>query len=146
MKDKLPNPPVPIGNYVTLRTVDNLVYTSGHVPLTDNDASNFIGKIGKEISDEEGYQAAALVCDLTISTVVNNEIQIKQISPINVVGFINAVDTFEDHANILNGFTDRLAEHFPNSEPPTRSAVGVASLPKNVCVEVQAIFEIIDNN
>ena len=145
MTDKLPNPPIPIGNYVTLRTVNNLIYTSGHVPLTDQGSNIYIGKIGKEISEDEGYQAAALVCDLTISTVLNNEINIEQISPINVVGFVNAIASFEGHANILNGFTDRLAEHLPNSEPPTRSAVGVASLPKNVCVEVQAIFEITDN-
>ena len=146
MIDKLPNPPIPIGNYVTLKTVNNLIYTSGHVPITDKYLNDFVGKIGKELSDKDGYNAAALVCDLTISTLVNNGINIEQIIPINVVGFINAVDSFEDHADILNGFTNRLAELLPNSEPPTRSAVGVASLPKNVCVEVQAIFEITDKN
>ena len=145
MKDNLPKPPVPIGNYVTLRTIDNLIFTSGHVPLTEEKDDTYIGKIGKEITEQEGYQAAAFVCDLTLSTIKHNKINITKISPINVVGFINAVDSFQNHANILNGFTDRLAEYLPNTEPPTRSAVGVASLPKNVCVEVHTIFQKIDN-
>ena len=78
MIDKLPNPPIPIGNYVTLKTVNNLIYTSGHVPITDNYLNDFIGKIGKELTDKEGYKAAALVCDLTISTLVNNGVNFSK--------------------------------------------------------------------
>ena len=146
MKNNLPNPPVPIGNYVTLRTIDNYIYTSGHIPVTDEDSNKYTGKVGKEISEEEGYKAASLVCDLTISTILENKINTDKISPINVVGYVNAIDSFQNHANILNGFTDRLSEHLPNAGLPTRSAVGVASLPKNVCVEIQTIFKIKENS
>jgi enamine deaminase RidA (YjgF/YER057c/UK114 family) len=63
---------------------------------------------------------------------------INKIQPLNVVGFVNAEDTFQEHAKVLNGFTDTLTQFF--SEKATRSAVGVKSLPLNVCVEVQCIF------
>ena len=146
MKNNLPNPPVPIGNYVTLKTVDNYIYTSGHIPIKDDEPNKYIGKVGKEISEEEGYKAASLVCDLTISTILENKINTDKICPINVVGYINATDSFQNHANVLNGFTDRLSEHLPDAGLPTRSAVGVASLPKNVCVEIQTIFKIKENS
>ena len=58
--------------------------------------------------------------------------------PVNVIGFVNAMEGFGDHAKVLNGFTDKLSEYF--SEKSTRSAVGVSSLPLNVCVEVQCVF------
>jgi len=60
------------------------------------------------------------------------------LQPVNVIGFVNANEGFGDHAKVLNGFTDKLSEYF--SEKSTRSAVGVASLPLNVCVEVQCVF------
>ena len=69
--------------------------------------------------------------------VVNNT-DIKKLQPLNVVGFVNADETFEDHAKVLNGFTDILTNYF--TEKATRSAVGVKSLPLNVSVEVQCIF------
>ena len=63
---------------------------------------------------------------------------IENLQPVNVIGFVNANEGFGDHAKVLNGFTDKLSEYF--SEKSTRSAVGVASLPLNVCVEVQCVF------
>ena len=135
MNKKLPPPPESIGNYVTYKKVDNTIYTSGHVPISED--KKFIGKVPNDISLEDAYRAAALCAELTIST-LNSNIDIKKIQPLNVVGFINAEDGFEDHAKVLNGFTDTLAKYF--SEKATRSAVGVQSLPLNVCVEVQCVF------
>jgi len=143
MHNNLPEAPVPIGTYVTLRTLGNLIFTSGHIPLTNKFPDQYIGKIGKDIPSEIGYKASSLVCDLTIATLLHNNIDLDSLTPINVVGYVNAVDSFEDHAGILNGFTDKLSKYLPDGGLPTRSAVGVSSLPKNVCVEVQAIFGLI---
>jgi len=135
MDRNLPTAPEAIGNYVTYKKVGNFVYTSGHVPISDD--KKYIGKIPSEVSLEDGYKAAELCAELTISTLIKNG-DIKNLQPINVIGFVNAIEGFADHAKVLNGFTDKLAEYF--SEKSTRSAVGVASLPLNVCVEVQCVF------
>ena len=135
MDRNLPTAPEAIGNYVTYKKVGNFVYTSGHVPISND--KKYIGKIPSEVSLEDAYKAAELCAELTISTLIKNG-DIKNLQPINVIGFVNAVEGFADHAKVLNGFTDKLAEYF--SEKSTRSAVGVASLPLNVCVEVQCVF------
>jgi len=135
MDKNLPIAPKAIGNYVTYKKVGNLVYTSGHVPISDD--KKYIGKIPSEVSLEDGYKAAELCAELTISTLIKNG-DIDKLQPLNVIGFVNAIEGFADHAKVLNGFTDKLAEYF--SEKSTRSAVGVASLPLNVCVEVQCVF------
>ena len=135
MDRNLPTAPEAIGNYVTYKKVGNCVYTSGHVPISNE--KKYIGKIPSEVSLEDGYKAAELCAELTISTLIKNG-DIDNLQPINVIGFVNAIEGFADHAKVLNGFTDKLAEYF--SEKSTRSAVGVASLPLNVCVEVQCVF------
>ena len=116
---------------------DSFIYTSGHVPITDE--KKIIGKIPNEISIEEGYDAASLCAELTIASLLTIS-DIKKLIPVNVSGFVNSSPDFIDQPKVLNGFTDKLDEFF--SEKPTRSAVGVSSLPLNVCVEVQTVFYI----
>tara|TARA_B100000131_G_scaffold319158_1_gene364475 strand:+ start:1069 stop:1509 length:441 start_codon:yes stop_codon:yes gene_type:complete len=140
MNGELPNPPIPIGTYATFYLSSSLIYTSGHIPITDIYIDEYIGKVGKEVTIEKAYDASSLICDLTIATILNNNVEISSIAPINVIGYVNAIDTFENHADVLNGFTDKLVKYFPDESLPTRTAVGVASLPKNVCVEIQSIF------
>ena len=135
MNGELPLPPKAIGNYVTYKKSGNLIFTSGHVPISDN--KKYIGKVPNDITIDDAYLAAALCAELTISTLKANT-DIYKLQPLNVVGFVNADETFEDHAKVLNGFTDTLTNYF--TEKATRSAVGVKSLPLNVCVEVQCIF------
>ena len=135
MNEELPLPPKAIGNYVTYKKSGNLIFTSGHVPISDN--KKYIGKVPNDITIDDAYLAAALCAELTISTLKANT-DINKLQPLNVVGFVNADEAFEDHAKVLNGFTDTLTNYF--TEKATRSAVGVKSLPLNVCVEVQCIF------
>ena len=135
MDEALPLPPKAIGNYVTYKKSGNLIFTSGHVPISDN--KKYIGKVPNDITIDDAYLAAALCAELTISTLKANT-DINKLQPLNVVGFVNADETFEDHAKVLNGFTDTLTNYI--TEKATRSAVGVKSLPLNVCVEVQCIF------
>ena len=137
MNDKLPEAPKAAGNYVTVKRIGDFIYTSGHVPITDE--KKIIGKIPNEISIEEGYDAASLCAELTIASLLTIS-DIKKLIPVNVLGFVNSSSDFTDQPKVLNGFTDKLDEFF--SEKPTRSAVGVSSLPLNVCVEVQSVFYI----
>ena len=129
MNDKLPEAPKAAGNYVTVKKIGDFIYTSGHVPITDE--KKIIGKIPNEISIEEGYDAASLCAELTIASLLTIS-DIKKLIPVNVLGFVNSSSDFTDQPLVLNGFTDKLDEFF--SEKPTRSAVGVSSLPLNVCV------------
>ena len=137
MNDKLPEAPKAAGNYVTVKKIGDFIYTSGHVPITDEKKT--IGKIPNEISIEEGYDAASLCAELTIASLLTTS-DIKKLIPVNVLGFVNCTSDFTDQPKVLNGFTDKLDEFF--LEKPTRSAVGVSSLPLNVCVEVQSVFYI----
>ena len=137
MDNNLPKPPKAVGNYTTIKRVNDIIYTSGHVPITDD--IKFIGKIPKEQSTEEGYEAASLCAELTLAT-LSESYDLKKLTPLNVVGFVNCTDDYTEHPKVLNGFTDKLEEYF-NSKA-TRSAVGVSSLPMNVSVEVQTIFYI----
>jgi enamine deaminase RidA (YjgF/YER057c/UK114 family) len=131
----LPNPPKAVGNYITVKQAGNMIYTSGHIPI--NEDIKVTGKVPTEVSVEQAYKAAELCAELTLST-LKSQYDLSLISPVNVVGFVNSDPTFTEHAGVLNGFTDKLSEVF--SEKSTRSAVGVASLPLDVCVEVQTIF------
>ena len=137
MNDKLPEAPKAAGNYVTVKKIGDFIYTSGHVPITYE--KKIIGKIPNDISIEEGYDAASLCAELTIASLLTIS-DIKKLIPVNVLGFVNSSSDFTDQPKVLNGFTDKLDEFF--SEKPTRSAVGVSSLPLNVCVEVQSVFYI----
>ena len=137
MNDKLPEAPKAAGNYVTVKKIGDFIYTSGHVPITDE--KKIIGKIPSEISIDEGYDAASLCADLTVASLLTIS-DLKKLIPVNVIGFVNCTSDFTDQPKVLNGFTDKLDEFF--SEKPTRSAVGVSSLPLNVCVEVQTVFYI----
>ena len=137
MNDKLPEAPKAAGNYVTVKKIGDFIYTSGHVPITDE--KKIIGKIPNDISIEEGYDAASLCAELTIASLLTIS-DIKKLIPVNVLGFVNSSSDFTDQPKVLNGFTDKLDEFF--SEKPTRSAVGVSSLPLNVSVEVQSVFYI----
>ena len=133
----MPEAPKAAGNYVTVKKIGDFIYTSGHVPITDE--KKIIGKIPNDISIEEGYDAASLCAELTIASLLTIS-DIKKLIPVNVLGFVNSSSDFTDQPKVLNGFTDKLDEFF--SEKPTRSAVGVSSLPLNVCVEVQSVFYI----
>lgn len=137
MNKELPKAPQAAGNYVTIKKLGNFIYTSGHIPISDD--IEFIGKIPNDISIDEGYKAASLCAELTIASLLTVS-EIEKLIPVNVIGFVNSDSGFKNQPMVLNGFTDKLDEYF--TDKPTRSAVGVSSLPLNVCVEVQSVFYI----
>lgn len=138
---ELPEPLAPAGNYVGATTVGNLVYLSGEGPrLPDGVIS---GKVGKDLSIEEAQEAARLV-GLNILTTLRNHIgdldRVKQI--VKVFGMVNATDDFKRHPAVIDGFSNLMVDVFGDKGRSARSAVGMASLPFQIAVEVEMIVEI----
>jgi enamine deaminase RidA (YjgF/YER057c/UK114 family) len=140
---ELPLPAKPVANYVPWVRTGNLVFTAGQVPLKDGKIE-YQGKIGREFSVEEGA-AAARQCAINILAQVKdacggNLEKVKRC--VKVVGFVNGVPEFADHPKVINGASDLLVSVLGDRGKHARSAVGSGSLPVNVAVEVEAIFEV----
>ena len=139
----LPVPAKPVANYVGWARTGNLVFTAGQVTLKDG-KFEYIGKLGKEFTVEEGYKAARL-CAVNIISQLRDAcdgdlMRVKRI--VKLVGFVNGVPDFADQPKVVNGASDLMVEVFADKGKHARSAVGAGSLPFNVAVEVEAIAEI----
>ena len=141
LKIELPKPLVPAGNYVGAKTVGKLVYLSGEGPRLPNGVIS--GKVGEDLSVEEGQEAARLV-GLNMLTTLRNHIgdldRVKQI--VKVFGMVNAGPNFKQHPSVINGFSDLMVEVFGDKGRGARSAVGMSSLPFQIACEVEMIVEI----
>lgn len=139
----LPDAVAPAANYVPARRVGNLVYVSGQVPR-DGGQDKFTGKLGAGISIEEG-QAAARLCAINILAqlrhALNGDLD-RVVGVVRLGGFVNADPSFEDHPKVINGASDLMVAVFGEAGRHARAAVGCSSLPRNVAVEVDAIFEV----
>jgi len=140
----LPTLPGSKGIYKSCLVDGNKLYVSGHVSL-NTDGSYITGKLGKDISDEEGRRAAKQ-CGLAILTSVKKHFgtldTIKRV--IKVFGMVNAIPEYEKHPVIINGCSELFATLMGNENGiGVRSAVGMGSLPGNVAVEVEAMFELL---
>ncbi len=138
----LPNTPKPIANYVPSKKSGNLIFLSGQGPRTP-DGDFISGKVGVDISVDEAYDAARVV-GIQLLSALKSEItdlnNVKQI--IKLLGMVNAIDSFKDHPNVINGCSDLLVEVFGEKGKHARSAVGVASLPNQIPVEIEMIVEV----
>ncbi len=141
LKIELPEPLVPAGNYVGAKTVGKLVYLSGEGPRLPNGVIS--GKVGEDLSVEEGQEAARLV-GLNMLTTLRNHIgdldRVKQV--VKVFGMVNALPNFKQHPSVINGFSDLMVEVFGDKGRGARSAVGMSSLPFQIACEVEMIVEI----
>ena len=139
----LPPPPTPLGVYKPALVVGNQLYVSGHGPFRP-DKSLIIGRIGKDLNPEEGKLAARQV-GLSILATVKNQLgslnKIKRV--IKVLGMVNCVPEFEKHPYIINGCSELFALVWGDEAGiGVRSAVGFGSLPDNIPVEIEALFEL----
>ncbi len=143
LKIKLPDPKDPVGAYVASKIVGNLLYISGQIS-TDENGNLIKGKVGKELSIDEGYEAAKR-CGLSIISQVkkacNNDFS-RVKSCIKITGYVNSTDNFTDQPKIINGASDIIAKVFDKNGEHSRAAVSTNSLPLGVSVEVDAIFEL----
>ena len=135
----LPAPPKPIGNYLPFRLAGNLLFLSGVGPRRA-DETMITGKVGADVSVEQGYEAAKL-CGLNL--LVNMIAAVGTLERVEtvlkVLGMVNAVPDFSQHPEVINGCTDLFVQVFGDGGRPARAAVGMGSLPLNISVEVEAI-------
>ena len=139
---ELPDPPRPLGSYLTLVRTGPLAYTSGHGPIRI-DGSLVTGRVGLEVSTEEAREAARLTGLGLLATLREHLDSLDSVaSVIKVLGMVNCDPDFTDHPAVINGCSDLLVEVFGESGRHARSAVGVGSLPMNIPVEIELIIQL----
>ena len=139
----IPEMPTPMANYVPFKVADNTVYVSGQGPVVDGKIV-YSGKVGKEISEEEGIKAAELCCINIVSalkTSLNGDWD-RLDTFLKLGAFVNCDENFTDHPKIINGASDLLVSIFGDKGRHARFAVGSNSLPFNISVEIDAIIKI----
>ncbi|MDP6446394.1 MAG: RidA family protein [Pirellulaceae bacterium] len=140
---QLPQAPKPQGVYKPIIIAGDMAYVSGHGPLKTDDTM-MTGRVGSEVDQQAGYDAArqtGLAILATLQTQLGSLDRVKRI--VKTLGMVNAAADFQQHPAVINGFSDLMAEVFGNDNGiGARSAVGMGSLPGNISVEVEAIFEI----
>lgn len=140
----LPPPPKPVATYVPCVQVKELVYVSGHGPLRP-DKTLVCGRVGSDMTEEQGKDAARVVGLAVLATLRNYLGSLDRVVRlVKVLGMVNSAPDFQNHPSVINGFSDLMVEVFGDSGKGARSAVGMGSLPGNIAVEVEAIFEVRD--
>ena len=143
LKLELPSAPKPVAVYKPLVICGNLAYVSGHGPLK-SDKTMMTGRLGQDLDLEAG-KAAARQTGLAILATLRNELgsldRVKRV--IKVLGMVNCTPDFRDHPQVINGCSELFRDVFgPENGVGARSAVGMGSLPGNIAVEIEAVFEI----
>lgn len=139
---ELPTAPAPAANYVPYRLIDNMLYLSGHGPKLP-DGSYRAGRLGRDMSVEEGYKEARLTGLLLIATAKQALGDLSRIKAVvKLFGMVNAEPDFAQHPMVINGCSDLLVEVFGEAGRHARSAVGMGSLPNRMSVEIEAILHI----
>ena len=137
-------PSAPVANYVNAVRVGNLLYLAGKGP-SKPDGSYVTGKVGKDLTVEQGYEAARLTAIAHLSvlkTELGNLNKVKRI--VKVLGMVNCNGDFTDQPKVINGYSDLMVAIFGDKGKHARSAVGMNALPMNIAVEVEVIVEIED--
>ena len=140
---RLPEAAAPAANYVPWTVAGNLVFVAGQITLADG-ALKHQGKLGADVTLEEGY-AAARLCGLNViaqlKAACGGDLD-RVVRIVRLGGFVNASEDFGDHPKVINGASDLMVEVFGDKGHHARAAVGCASLPLNVATEVEAVAEI----
>lgn len=139
---ELPTPAKPIANYVKAVRVGNLLFLSGHGPAK-GDGSNINGKVGKDLTIEQGYEAAkftAIGLLATLKAELGDLGRVNRIVKVN--GWVNCTPDFVDQPKVINGCSDFLVSIFGENGKHARAAMGAVALPGNMAVEIEMIVEI----
>ena len=140
---ELPNAPDPVGAYVAFKKVNNLLFISGQLPIS-NDRKMIKGQIGKDLTLEDGQKASKL-CVINIlaqaKKALNGDLNnIKNC--VKITGFVNSTDDFKDQPKVINPASETLSAVFGDKGKHARVAISANSLPLGAAVEIDAIFEI----
>jgi len=139
----LPDPPKPGGNYVPAVRVGNLLFLSGHGPSRVEGKPSARGKVGRDLSTEDGYKVAREVGVNLLGTaraMLGSLDKVKRI--VKVLGMVNSAEGFGEQPKVINGFSDLMVEVFGEQGRHARSAVGMAELPSGIPVEIEMILEV----
>lgn len=139
---KLITPTKPIANYVKAVRSGNLVFLAGHGPL-DKNGKDITGKVGRELTIQQGYDAAKATAISLLSTLqaeVGDLNKVKRIVKVN--GWVNCTETFTNHPQVINGCSDLLVMVFGDKGKHARAAMGAYALPNNIAVEIEMIVEV----
>lgn len=140
----LPEVGPPVANYVNAVRTGNLVFTAGKGPARE-DGTYVVGKVGADLTVEEGYEAARLTAIQQLAALKAELGDLDKVTRIvKVLGMVNATPEFTDHPEVINGFSDLMVEVFGERGKHARSAVGMGSLPRNIAVEIEMIVEVAD--
>jgi enamine deaminase RidA (YjgF/YER057c/UK114 family) len=140
---ELPAPPAPVASYVPFVRAGNLIFISGQVTLGPT-GLEYVGTVGDTIDMEDAKKAARL-CAINIIAQLKAALKgrldlVKQC--VKVTGYVNAIPSFGNHPEVINGASDLFVEVFGDAGRHARAAVGAGSLPRGVAVEVDAVFEV----
>jgi enamine deaminase RidA (YjgF/YER057c/UK114 family) len=140
----LPPTPKPMAKYKPAVQAGNLLYVSGHGPVKLGPESPVAGRVGAELTVEQGKEAARLVGLAILSTVRSTLGSLDRVKRlIKTLGLVNAPSDFKDQPQVINGFSELMAQVFgDDTGVGARSAVGAGSLPNNIPVEIECIFEV----
>lgn len=144
LKISLPVATPPVASYLNMVQSGNLLFLSGKGPVR-HDGSAICGKLGKEVSITEGQEAARLAAIqhlAVLKTELGSLEKVKRI--VKVLGMVNSTPDFTDQPQVINGYSNLMAEVFGDKGKHARSAVGVNALPMNWAVEVEVIVEILE--
>ena len=140
---ELPDATNPVGSYMATKESGKLLFISGQISI-DSKGNLIQGKLGKDYTTEQGYEAAKR-CALSIVSQAKKHLgddlsRIK--SCIKLTGYVNSTDNFTEQPKVINGASDTIVKIFDQSGMHTRAAISTNSLPLGVAVEVDAIFEL----
>jgi enamine deaminase RidA (YjgF/YER057c/UK114 family) len=142
LKIELITPTPPVANYVKAVRAGNLLFLSGHGPK-QADGTDYKGKVGKDLSIEQGYEAARLTGIGLLSTLkaeVGDLNNVKRVVKVN--GWVNCTPEFEDQPKVINGCSDLMVAVFGDKGRHARAAMGAGSLPSNITVEIEMVVEL----
>jgi len=140
----LPTQSTPMANYVSAVRTGNLLFLSGHGPVRTEGKPSARGKLGKDLSTEQGYQVArevGLSLLASARTTLGSLDKVKRV--VKVLGMVNSAEGFQEQPKVINGFSDLMVEVFGEAiGKHARSAVGMAELPMGIPVEIEMILEV----
>jgi enamine deaminase RidA (YjgF/YER057c/UK114 family) len=140
----LPTPPKPMAKYKPAVLSGNMLYVSGHGPAKLTDKTPVVGRVGADLTTEQGKESARAVGLNILSTVkatLGSLNKVKRL--VKTLGMVNCTADYKDQPQVINGFSELMAEVFgEDAGVGARSAVGMGSLPMNIPVEIECIFEV----
>ena len=138
----LPAAPKPVANYVRAVRTGNLLFLAGHGPSRDG-KNQFVGKVGRDLTVEQGYQAAQLValnCLASAKEALGDLDRVKRV--VKLLGMVNCTPDFGQQPQVINGASDLLVDLYGDAGRHARSAVGMGALPGGIAVEIEMVLEV----